>query len=90
MKIQPYDLIIEDWHEEDVGLYENRGWCNAQIVFEGKTLNVEFYDPLRLAQDISTEIESLGCFILDHKLVVVSKVTLEEMEKAAGKLIAYM
>ena len=45
-----------------------------------------FYDPIRLAQDLESEMQSGDAFIAEPGLIVIPRVTLAYMEAAVKKL----
>ena len=85
-----YNLKFLDWFDDDEELVEQKGWHTAQLELEGRIIELAFYDPLRLSQDIACEIANHGFFVEEKKIIVIDKVTREEMEKAVSKAIVYL
>jgi hypothetical protein len=68
------------------GEVESKGWFSlAQLRVAGKTYQMNFYDPVRLAQDIEASLAT-DQFFFEPNLVVVKSVTRGEMEQAAAYL----
>src|SRR5262249_28693999 len=73
---------------------ESKGWFQGAIaVVAGRRYSVTFYDPVRLAQDIETELKERALFF-ERNMIVVPSVTRAHMEAAieaiarAGRHIA--
>ncbi len=65
---------------------ESKGWfAGIEIIVEDKILRPTFYDPVRLAQDISAEISRSHLFIESH-IIVIPQVTPDAMASAIGEL----
>lgn len=67
---------------------EQKGWCGIGIVAfpSGKKSKVFFYDPVRLSQDLETELKSGGVCIAEPCLIVIPRVTRTYMEQAVSQL----
>jgi len=75
---------------EDFGDYEweveAKGWFSgAAMILSGKRFQLNFYAPVRLGQDIESELER-GVIFFAPNLVVVKSVTGSNMEQAAQQL----
>lgn len=84
-------LVFESYEFDERTAYEAvaRGYLgNVQVELpNGSRYPVLFYDPVRLQQDLETEVDELGNpFISDPGMIVVTSVTLENMQKAVSKL----
>lgn len=81
-------LILPPDFTERAAEVEAKGvlW-DAHIVRDGKQVPVTFYDPVRLAQDIDADIDFQRAFIT-RRLIVVQRVTIEEMSRAVTNLPA--
>lgn len=67
---------------------EAKGWFGgAQLKAAGKTYKLNFYDPVRLAQEIEAVLAT-GRVFFEPNLVVVKSVTRGEMEQAAESLMS--
>jgi hypothetical protein len=62
-----------------------KGWFPAELVYSGRTYPVTFYDPVRLAQEITDELERSGIFF-EENLIVVRTVNRQLLEDAVRKL----
>lgn len=70
------------WEVEAKGVF----W-DARLVLDNAELSVTFYDPVRLAQDVEEDVKSQGCFVVQN-LIVVRRVTIEDMTSAVAALAA--
>ena len=77
----PEDFDAYEWE------VEAKGWFpDARLSAFGKEYPLNFYDPVRLAQEIASEHERSAVFC-EPNLVVVKKVTRSGMEEAAQELV---
>ncbi|WFU83267.1 hypothetical protein QA645_11150 [Bradyrhizobium sp. CIAT3101] len=66
---------------------EAKGWfSDARIIASGARYPINFYDPVRLGQQIQDEL-ALGRIFFEPNLVVVAAVTRANMETAAKALV---
>lgn len=66
---------------------ESKGWFNgALITCQGGNYRLNFFDPVRLIQEIEDELSSASLFI-EENLVVVRSVNRDHMEKAVEYLM---
>ncbi|MFF3408818.1 hypothetical protein ACFYW8_21925 [Streptomyces sp. NPDC002742] len=65
-----------DWANQ-----EAKGWLHVTVAWDGGRQVIEVYDPVRLAQSVTSEIARLGRFTAGSLLVVPS-VTRENIESA--------
>jgi hypothetical protein len=65
-----------------------KGWCGIAVVElpEGGRVDVFFYSPTRLAQDLETDMKAGHHYIAEPGLIVVPEVTLPYMEAAVEQL----
>ncbi len=68
------------WEVEEKGVF-----TRAIASCDGREVPITFYDPVRLAQDIEEEIRARG-FFADRNVVVLERVTRENMRAAAERL----
>ena len=62
-------------------------WGHSYVLGEsGNRINLVFYDPTRLAQDLEEEVNQGRPFVFEDKLIVVPEVTRDFMEMAVCKL----
>ncbi len=76
----PDDFEDYAWEVEAKGVL----W-DARVVFNSLELPVTFYDPVRLAQDVEEDVKSQRSYTVQH-LIVVRRLTIEEMESAVAAL----
>jgi hypothetical protein len=80
-------LDFPEGYEEYACEVESKGWFgDARLSFSGRRYRLNFYDPVRLAQEIESELQRGRCF-LEPNLVVVRSLTRPNMEAAAAQLI---
>ena len=77
----PSDFADYEWEVTAKGYFSE-----AQMTVAGKEYRLNFYDAVRLGQEIESELENGGVFF-EPNLVVVRSVTKAEMERAAGQLV---
>ena len=66
---------------------ESKGWFGeARLSFLGRQYRLNFYDPVRLGQDIDSEIQR-GHLFFEPNLVVVQSLTRPNMESAVARLV---
>jgi hypothetical protein len=63
---------------------EQKGWCGIGIVElpSRARIRVFFYDPVRLAQDLETDLKLGRPCIAELGMIVIPRVTLEYMERS--------
>ena len=78
--------LVFDYEYTEAFAYEAwaRGQCGAVSVemSDGRRYPVYFYDAERLAQDLEEETKLGRPFLAEKGLIVLSEVTLENMQKA--------
>lgn len=77
----PVDFKEYEWEVTAKGFYSE-----AKIEFSGKSYSINFYDPVRLAQEIESEVPRNVVFF-EPNLVIVHSVTGESMRRAAELLV---
>lgn len=78
----PEDFDTYEWE------VEAKGWFSeARLNAFGKEYQLNFYDPVRLAQEIASEHER-GAVFYEPNLVVVKEVTRAAMEEAVDRLVS--
>jgi len=77
----PTDFENYGWEVEAKGWYSQ-----ARIIASGTRYLINFYDPVRLGQQIQDELER-GQIFFEPNLVVVRAVTRANMETAAQELV---
>ena len=79
--VLPDDVDDFGWELESKGCF-----LNGTVVWSGRDFLVDFYDPVRLAQTIASELEQSRHTTLDRRVVVVDRVTPDAMRAAARAL----
>lgn len=77
----PGDFDDYAWEVESKGVF----W-DARLQYQGQEFPLTFYEPRRLTQDASDQLEA-SPFFFEQNLVIVRKVTREAMELAAQELV---
>ncbi len=79
--VLPADFAEYEWEAEA------KGWFSgATMIISGKRYQLNFYDPVRLSQEIESELER-GDVFFEPNLVVVKSVTGSSMAQAARQLV---
>jgi hypothetical protein len=82
------DYILTLEAEIDEYVWEAKGYFHGAIlVYKSKNYVLNFYDPVRLGQDIEDEIANES-FFHQTNLIVIETVTRASMEEAVAKIIA--
>ena len=64
-----------------------KGWFSGAVITDGRTsYPINFYDPVRLTQEVGSALESDGVFV-EENVVVVNSVTRAEINKVADYLL---
>lgn len=69
---------------------ESKGYCYACRVemANGNSYHLNFYDPMRFYQDACDEMRDYGGYFYEENVVLVSKVTMDNMVAAIDDLYA--
>ncbi len=72
-----------EWDDRDQFERPAKGWLNDVVVTleNGAVHTLSFYDPVRLAQELESEVNSGKAGIIEKGLLVVPEVTKENIEK---------
>jgi len=82
-----YSLNFPNEFDDYAGEVESKGcFSEARLVLLGRRYRVNFYDPVRLAQEIESALHR-GTVFCEPKVVVVRSVTRENMERAAAEVV---
>jgi hypothetical protein len=67
---------------------EQKGWFEHALVHlpDGSSVQVQFWDPVRLAQDLETDSKSGKTCIAEPGMIVIPKVTVAKMRAAVEEL----
>jgi hypothetical protein len=80
-------LEFPEGYDDYASEVESKGWFGeARLSFSGRLYKLTFYEPVRLAQEIDSEIKR-GHFFFEPNLVIVQALTRPNMEHAADQLI---
>ena len=73
-----------EWDERDHMERPAKGWLSGVIVQaeDGVEHELSFYDPIRLAQEIESELGEGKSGFIERGLIVVPEVTKENIDKA--------
>ena len=77
----PSDFSDYEWEIMEKGYFSG-----SRMTVAGRQYRLNFYDAVRLGQEIASELEN-GVVFFEPNLVVVRSVTEAEMERAAGLLV---
>lgn len=85
-----WELVLPEWVDDiHAGEVEAKGVLRGAVLkLDGRSLDLVFYDPVRLAQDVLEEHRAGRVFFYEERLVVVPSVTRAHMESAAGEITA--
>jgi|GEM_PF-1696317 len=75
-------------HERAGWEIQQKGYFQHAVVFlaDGSALPVSFWDPVRLSQDLETDVRSGGKCIAELGMVIIPEVTVENMKAAIKEL----
>lgn len=79
--VLPTDFADYEWEVTSKGCFSE-----AQLSVAGKNYRLNFYDAVRLGQEIKSGLERGGVFF-EANLIVVRSVTEEEMARAVEQLV---
>lgn len=84
----PKLIFKEEFNERLAFDVAQKGWCGIAMVElpEGGKVDVFFYAPARLAQDLETDTRTGHPYVAEPGLIVVPEVTLPYMEVAVEQL----
>lgn len=77
----PLDFADYEWEVTAKGFFSG-----ARMTVAGKQYRLNFYDAVRLGQEIESELEN-GSVFFEPNLVIVRSVTKVEIERAAAHLV---
>ncbi|MBI2807875.1 MAG: hypothetical protein HYX68_23070 [Planctomycetes bacterium] len=85
-----YEVVFPEWYDER-GEWEakEKGWLQGVEVrfFNGSIHPVFFYDPVRLAQDLETDVKHGRPFVAQPGMVVLSEITRDAILDVVDKLV---
>lgn len=81
-------LFDEDFDERAQFEAHSKGYLSHVRVriADGKVYSVIFYDPVRLGQDLEVRVSMGKVFLADPGMIVLSEVTLANMQVAVDRL----
>ena len=75
-----YRVVLPSDFDEYGPIVEAKGWfAGASVEFEGRVIELVFYDPTRLKQEIEDDLSANRIFY-ERNIVVVPTVTRESIE----------
>jgi hypothetical protein len=80
-----YEIHFEDDFDEYAWEVEAKGWFDVDVTVDEVTVPFSFYDPVRLQQEIESDLSRDGVFF-EKNMVVVRSVTRANIEKAMKRL----
>src|SRR5690349_18666760 len=85
---RPKLIFKEEFDERLAFEMAQKGWCGIAMVElpEEARVDVFFYDPTRLAQDLQTDAGAGHAYVAEPGLIVIPEVTLPYMEAAVEQL----
>jgi hypothetical protein len=87
--VPDYSLVFPEGFDDYAWEVESKGWFgDARLAFMGRSYRMNFYEPVRLAQEIEDELKR-GRPFFEPNLVVVPSVTRQHMEAAVEFLVEY-
>lgn len=77
-----------DFDERAQWEVQQKGWFDQALVHlpDGSRVRVCFWDPVRLSQDLETDLKMGSACIAEPGMIVISQVTLENMKAAVEEL----
>lgn len=84
-----HSLNFPQSYDDYASEVESKGWFGeARLNFLGKQYRLNFYDPVRLGQEIESEIQR-GHLFFEPNLVVIQSLTRPNMERAVARLVEF-
>jgi hypothetical protein len=85
--MKKHSLDFPEGFDDYASEVESKGWFGeARLSFQGKRYRLNFYDPVRLGQEIEAEIRR-GRLFFEPNLLVIHSVTRSSMESAVVTLL---
>jgi hypothetical protein len=85
--VNNYSLVFPEGFDDYAWEVESKGYLvDARLTFAGTSYRINFYEPVRLAQEIEGELKR-GSPFFEPNLVVVPSVTRQHMETAVEFLV---
>src|SRR5258708_9802951 len=79
----PRLILREDFNERDAFEITQKGWFSASIELEdGNRYIVNFYDPVRLKQELEDYVKDGQPCFAEPNLIVVPEVTIDAIQEA--------
>jgi len=87
LAMSSFTLVLpEDFHDYEWEVEAKGYFTEAKLSASGKNYRLNFFESVRLQQEIKSDLERVGVFF-EPNLVVVSSVTRANMERAAEVLV---
>jgi hypothetical protein len=88
MSAVEWSIQLARYLDEEPDMVATRGWLSGSIVeLDGCRIPIAFYDPIRLAQSIDTQVRAAG-YYCEGAVIVVPSVTRANIEKAVASIAA--
>ena len=85
-----FHIVFPDWYDER-GEWEanEKGWLQGVEVHfaNGDVHPLFFYDPVRLAQDLETDVKHGRPFVAHPGMIVIPEITREAIVEVVSKLV---
>lgn len=77
-----------DFDERTQWEVQQKGWCEQAIVHlpDGSKVHVSFWDPVRLSQDLETDLKLGRACLAEPGMIVIPQVTVGNMKAAVEDL----
>lgn len=83
-----YELVLPPDFQDYAWEVESKGWFSEAVLLHlNKRYRLNFYNPVRLVQEIGDSLRSQPLFIVPN-LLVVNSITETAMHKAVGHAVA--
>jgi len=84
-----YTISFGEDEEYAKAYMESKGWTSVvKLQIEGSTYHLNFYDPVRLAQCISDELDNGDVCFFEENLIIIERLTEDNIHKAIETIIA--
>jgi len=80
-----FDCDLDERTEWEI---QQKGWFEQAVVHlpDGSSVPVCFWDPVRLSQDLETDLKSGRTCVAEPAMIVIPRVTVENMKAAVEEL----
>ena len=82
-----YTIQFPEHFDEYAPIIEAKGWLSeVRLCVDGQEYELTFFEPVRLGQEIESDISRAGMFF-EPNVVVVPAITRDVIEHAAARLV---